>query len=335
MNITRELEKIGIIVQEKLKIEEKNSIAKVISEKLSINVKELSNSYNELYMRIFNCDMYYAKVTPEFGGVFYFYKNNTIYIDKGTNNINLYLVHEIIHYLQNFSKITKTDNRVGVCQFTDFKILGLGLNEALVQYITAKALGGKVHRVNNQKITICTNSENYYKYMTSLINQILFLIGEKEAVESCITSTDKFENELYNTFEESTLKILKKFDEILEENNKPDRNEDKIIDIYMETQEMIYTTYFNKTYKRLTTIKEVDTQVDKLIDYEKIVGKLLNTTGEDKFSIFKKDMEAKFFNKYIEVNRKKTNGALVVYKSKIYSIWNKIVGFIQRKIEKE
>lgn len=42
--------------------------------------------------------------------------------------------------------------------------------------------------------------------MTSLIAQILFLMGNKEAVESCISSTDKFENELYNTFEENTEK---------------------------------------------------------------------------------------------------------------------------------
>ena len=72
--------------------------------------------------------------------------------------------------------------------------------------------------------------------MTSLIAQILFLMGNKEAVESCISSTDKFENELYNTFEENTEKIVKNFDVILEENNKVDRDENKIIDIYMQTQ---------------------------------------------------------------------------------------------------
>ena len=77
-------------------------------------------------------------------------------------------------------------------------------------------------------------------------------------------------------------------DNILYENNKEDRNEEKIINIYMQTQELIYTTYFNKMYKRLTTIKEVDEQVKKLENYEEIVGKLLNVPAEeDEFNGFK------------------------------------------------
>ena len=169
---------------------------------------------------------------------------------KDLSNIDAYLIHENIHYLQNFGKISKKEMRAGICQFQRIENICIGINESIVQYITAKALGGTLHRTNNEKITICTNSENYYKYMTSLIAQILFLMGNKEAVESCISSTDKFENELYNTFEENTEKIVKNFDVILEENNKVDRDENKIIDIYMQTQELIYTTYFTKMYKK-------------------------------------------------------------------------------------
>ena len=238
--------------------------------------------------------------------------------------------------MQNFGKISKKENRAGICQFQEFKIFALGINEAIVQYITAKALGGTLHRTNNEKITICTNSENYYKYMTSLIAQILFLMGNKEAVESCISSTDKFENELYNTFEENTEKIVKNFDVILEENNKADRDENKIIDIYMQTQEVIYTTYFTKMYKRLTTPQEVDEQVKKLEDYEEMVGRLLDTPNEeDKFINFKSEMNEKYLKKYIEVNRNQSRNTLaVVYKNKLYSLWNKLIEFIQRKTTK-
>lgn len=338
MNISKDLEKIGIIPLDKVRLEEKNYIAKSIADKLSTNIKELLDSYNELYMRMFNCDVYYASVDPKFKGVFYYYKNNTIYIDekKDLSNIDAYLIHENIHYLQNFGKISKKENRAGICQFQEFKIFALGINEAIVQYITAKALGATLHRTNNEKITICTNSENYYKYMTSLISQILFLIGNKEAVESCISSTDKFENELYNTFEENTEKIVKNFDTILEENNKIDRNEDKIIQIYMQTQELIYTTYFSKMYKRLTTAQEVDEQVKKLEDYEKMIGKLLNQESkEDDFMNFKSEMNEKYLKKYIEVNRNQSRNTLaVVYKNKLYSLWNKLVEFIQRKTTK-
>ena len=62
MNISKDLEKIGIIPLDKVKIEEKNYIAKSIADKLATNIKELSDCYNELYMRMFNCDMYYANV---------------------------------------------------------------------------------------------------------------------------------------------------------------------------------------------------------------------------------------------------------------------------------
>ena len=41
----------------------------------------------------------------------------------------------------------------------------------------------------------------------------------------------KKQDELYNTFEGDTEKIVKSFDDILEENNKENKNEDKIINI--------------------------------------------------------------------------------------------------------
>ena len=176
MNISKDLEKIGIIPLDKVKIEEKNYIANCKWEKKNKYLIELSDCFIEVYMRLVNCDMYYANVDQKFRGVFYYYKNNTIYIDekKDLSNIDAYLIHENIHYLQNFGKISKKENRAGICQFQEFKIFALGINEAIVQYITAKALGGTLHRTNNEKITIYTNSENYYKYMTSLLAQILF-----------------------------------------------------------------------------------------------------------------------------------------------------------------
>ena len=172
--------------------------------------------------------------------------------------------------------------------------------------------------------------------MTSLIGQILLLIGKKEAIDSCISSTEKFEDKLYNTFEENTDRIVKNFDLILDENNKSDRNEERIIELYMQTQEIIYTTYFTKMCKRLTTIKEVDTEVEKLEDYSNIVGKLLGTTiEEDKFINFKKDMEGKFLKKYVEINRSQSRNSLtVVYKNFINNLWNKIINFFQSKIIK-
>ena len=104
----------------------------------------------------------------------------------------------------------------------------------------------------------------------------------------------------------------------------------------MQTQELIYTTYFTKMCKRLTTIKEVDTEVEKLENYSNIVGRLLETTiEEDKFKNFKKDMESKFLKKYIEINKNQSRNSLtIVYKNFINNLWNKIISFFQSKIIK-
>ena len=97
MTSEKKLQKIGIIPKEKLKIEEKNHIAKTIASKLSENIEALSDCYHELYMRIFNSDLYYADMDKKFCGIFYFYKTNTIYIDENKNvsNIDGYMIHEV------------------------------------------------------------------------------------------------------------------------------------------------------------------------------------------------------------------------------------------------
>ena len=322
-----------------LRVEERNYIAKSVANKLSRNIGQLSEDYNEIYMRIFNCDMYFAKVAPKFKGVFYFYKNNTIYIDESRSitEVDDYLIHECLHYIQNFNNITKRDNRAGLCEFTELKIKGLGINEAIAQYITAKALGQKVHRVSNSKIAIYTNSEKYYKYMTSLAMQILYLIGEKEAIDSSINTNEEFETALYNAFEENTDKILKNFDAILDENNSELRDENKIIQLYMQTQQLIYTTYFNKACKYLTTSKEVDKEVKKLEDYDKIMGTLIeDDTYYNNFWQFKQDISGKFFKKYLSINRERTRNSLVVVSNNpIYNLWRKIVNFINGNKEKQ
>ena len=141
-------------------------------------------------------------------------------------------------------------------------------------YITAMAMEKKPVRLERGNLSIVTNSDTYYKYMTSLIHQIIFLMGQKNAILSAINSNGNFEDDLYNTFEENTNKILKNFDILLNENNKEIKDEEKMIDIYFQTQELIYKTYFKKIYRLLVTKDEVDKVVQKLFDYESIVGKV-------------------------------------------------------------
>ena len=276
--------------------------------------------------------MYLAKVNPKFKGVFYYCKNNTLYIDVSKKNFETdeYLIHECIHYFQNLNKITKKSNRAGLCEFTEFKTIGLGINEAMVQYFTEKALGEEIHRISNGKIAIYTNSENNDKYITSLAGQLLYLLGETEAIDSVLNTNKKFITTLYNAFEENTDKILKNFDNIFNENNSEKTDENKIIKIYLQTQELIYTTYFKKVCKYLTTTKEVDEKVDKLENYDKMLAGLIgDDTYYNNFWEFKKDISSVFFKKYLEVNKQKNkNSLLLMSKNPFYNIWQKIVNFI-------
>lgn len=331
IDVAKDLEKLNIFPKEKIEYDQKISVARDVTDMLSENVHELSESYNEISMRLLNCDMYFADIDAKYGNVIYYYKNNSLYLHPmPLEEIpREQLVHECIHYLQNFSNVMKSNQRAGLSNFDEFKIIGLGLNEAMTQYITATAMEKKIKRVENENISIVTNSSEYYKYMTSLAHQIVFLMGRKSAIRSAIESNGRFEDDLYNTFEENTNRILKNFDLLLEEYNQETKDENKMIDIYLQTQELIYKTYFTKTCKVLTTRNEVDQMVQKIYDYEEIYGRASEETEKNakikynqNFDEFTKEMDDKFYQKYIEIDRKIAKNLPKKYQ---VSFWDKVV----------
>ena len=331
MNIEKSLIMLGIIPTRKFEFNETNYIAKAVAEKLADNILELGDSYNELYMRIYNCNMSYAQIAPKFGNVVYFYPNNTLYFDEKFDiaKIDEKVIQECVHYLQNFRKFDGSEQRIGVCNFAEFKIYCLGLNEAVTQYIASKAIGEKPHRKNNESISIYTINDKYYPYLTSLVIQLLFLVGEKNFVNSAIYGADTFENDLYNTFEENTNKILNYFDNILDENNKIDRSEEKIIELYLKTQKDMCTTYFDKIYNRVNTLKEVENYSHKLNEYQNIIGKIIGQSQEnDELNKYIKNMESKMNRKYVDIYAKQSKQSLiVVYQSKIQKLFRKVVNW--------
>ncbi len=201
-------------------------------------------------------------------------------------------------------------------------------------------------RIEKNNISIVTNSDNYYQYMTSLIHQIIFLMGQKTAILSAMNSNGNFEDDLYNTFEENTNKILKNFDVLLEENSKEIKDEEKMIDVYFQTQELIYKTYFTKIYKLLITKDEVDNVVQKLFDYENIIGTVLEEQNENSdgknlrsqfntnFKNFSEEMDEKFYKKYLEIDARTVRNLPAVRKrSFIANIIEKIKNYFKNKIE--
>ena len=174
-----------------------------------------------------------------------------------------------------------------------------------------------------------TISDKYYPYLTSLVIQLLFLVGEKNFVNSAIYGADTFENDLYNTFEENTNKILNYFDDILDENNKIDRSEEKIIELYLKTQKDMCTTYFDKIYSRVNTLKEVENYSHKLNEYQNIIGKIIGQSQEnDELNKYIKNMESKMNRKYVDIYAKQSKQSLiVVYQSKMQKLFRKVVNW--------
>ena len=335
MNLDKKLEQNGIFPDEELKVDKKIEIAKFVAQGLCDNFKEFADMYNEFYMRIYNCKFYYAQIDSKFNGVFYYYKNNAIYISKD-KQIDEYLVHEVIHYIQNFSKVQGNEKKAGLCEFEDYRILALGINEAMVQYITSKIMGEEVLRRNFESMSIMTNSPDRYKFLASLAYQITYFVDEGQAVKSSLKSDSVFTEKLYNTYEDQTEKILKKFDEILEENNKPQVNNEKVSQIYLEVQEILYTVYFNKMIKYVATTKEIDEQVEKIENYENIIGKDLNNDKYfNNFLEFKSKMETRFLKEYVEMSRKQSKRNLpVAYKNVFQRIFDKIARIFKvKKVE--
>ena len=335
MNIEKRLKELEINPTIKFEFKETNYIAKSVAEKLADNVHGLENSYNELYMRIYNCNMSYAQIATIFGNAVYFYPNNTLYFDEkfDITKFDEKVVNECIHYLQNFRRFDGSKQRIGVCNFAEFKIYGLGLNEAVTLYLAAKAVGEKPHRKNNEKISIYTINDNYYPYLTSLVIQLLFFVGDKNLIKSIFNGTEEFENDLYNTFEEETKKILNKFDDILDENNKTVRSEDKIIDMYLDAQKGICTTYFNKIYSRMNTLQEVEENTHKLNEYKNIYGNIIGISKND-LSEYLENMESKMNKKYIDLYAKQSRQSLiVVYQNKLSKLISKIAHWIESKAQ--
>ena len=255
MNIEKKLEMLGIVNIKKLNIESIKKIAKNVVEALENASPNMKEEFEKVYLRLENCDMYTASIIKHISKVNYIYENNSIYIDEEINidTVNEQIMHECIHYLQD--RRTIKNKKIGLCNFSDFKVYGIGINEAAVQYISAKAVDETPEIIERFGVRIKTITPKYYPFLTNLMDQIVYLLGEKVVVKAIFEGSNKFEDVLLDTFEEKTRKIIKSFDMILEYNNRLNEEQDeteikllqdKIASTYIETQNIIFTTYFNK-----------------------------------------------------------------------------------------
>ena len=299
MNIENDLKKDGITIIKKLDQLSVTLIAKFVAEKFITAFPFAHFGYHDLFIKISRVGMYIADVPEGMSEANYFYKNSSIYFKNGLSmdEMKELTVHEFIHHFQEVKDDKGILFRLGLCDFTGFKIHGMALNEAAVQLISSKILKKEEDTVKYYGIEFSTTSPTYYPLLCNLIRQMAYVTGENVLFDSTLYSNDKFKNSFINLCGENIFnQIEKNFDKISNaeeqiinctsklQNN--DLNEKEIVkasikignlkkiitNTFIETQNKIFTCYFDNSLKNLYSTQDIEDYRRKLYNYKDLLG---------------------------------------------------------------
>lgn len=339
MNIQRKLSRLGIEVLEEVDKKDVNYLAHHIANAITSVFPVLQEQYNEILARILNCSMYYAKIGENIATVNYVYDDDSIYIDEDVNIFepNEQLFREIIHYLQVRRNNKGKIKAMGLCRFSEFSIKGLGLNEGIVQYMASKMVKNEKVHINKYGVYLFTISPNQYPMITNLVEQLIYLLGENLLVKATIGMNSDFEDEFFNTFEEKGNSIIKNIDRILDLKSKLsmeqrekniDMLESEVLNLYLDTQEIMLRKYYNNLIPRLTKIEEVDFYMEKFLSNEKICGIKDDLKYIDTFREFKDEIIKKFDKQLMKISREKGKNTVSSY-NRIGALFGKVAGIFK------
>lgn len=299
MSIETDLKKDGIEVVETLNTLKINSIARNISQKICETFPDYGFNQNELFIRLSRLNMYKAKMPEGMAEANYFYKNNSIYFNEhiADEDLEEFAVHECIHYIQEVKDKRNYLVRMGLCDYTEFKIYGLGLNEATVQLMASKINGIPKEYVKYFGISFETTSPSYYPLECCLVNQLAYITGEDVLFESALKSNDNFKkvfSELTSPkvfmaiqnaiddllhHEEDIIKMNNKIAQIDDRNKKVDGMIKKIDELkneitltFMRTQNLIISSYFNSSFDKIVDLEGVEKYRKKLYTFKDFIG---------------------------------------------------------------
>ena len=219
MSIESDLRKDGIRVVDILDTMSVNRIAHNIATRLCDTFPELCFNESDLFAKLSKLGMYRATMPEGMAEANYFYKNTSIYFNSkiAVEDLEEFAIHECIHYIQEIKDKNNYLLRMGLCDYTEFKIYGLGLNEASVQLMASKVISIPKDFVKYFNISFETTSPSYYPLECCLVNQLAYLIGEDVLFESTINSNNNFKNQFINaTSYRDFMNIQNSIDVILE-----------------------------------------------------------------------------------------------------------------------
>ena len=331
MDLNKALKIMEIEPIRRLDFIEANQIMTNFVDCLLYTFPKLQLNRSALLTKMFDCTMYLANFPENLGSANYIYQNKSIYY-RGDTDISIlddYMVHELIHYFQDTRDKHGKLEQMGLCYFLEFKIHGMAMNEAAVQYVTSRMLEHYEEEIEYAGITAKTISKDYYPLLCNLIMQMVYLVGEDSLIDSTLFSTDKF---LYSFMdivgETSTKEIQAGFDELLEA--KQNMKTEAIKAIYEKVQNKIFTSYFEQIHL-IETIEEAEEYKDKLEGYRDVMGNLDNYAFYNEYT--EKALE-KLDKKIISISRKNSKNMLtVISNNKIFAIFRLIRNFFRTKVK--
>lgn len=360
MKIENDLRKDGITVIEPLDMLSVTLISKFVAEKLSSALPFYNLKYHNLFVRISRISMYIADIPDGLSEANYFYKNSSIYFKRGLSleDMQKFAVHEFIHHIQELKDNKNILYRLGLCDFTGFKIYGMALNEAAVQLISSKALKTDSETVKYYGIEFNTISPNCYPMICNLVNQMSYITGEDTLFESTLYSNDKFKNsfiklcgekqfykcqnnlDIISNTEEKILTINAKLqnenlsDRVIAKFAKQIYNYKKLItNTFIDTQNLIFTSYFTNSLNNIYSVQDIEDFRKKLYNYRDLLG---TTENYFYFNDFYIDMMAKLDVKYEFITG---NNYMVEYKPSFIQILlskvKKLIGLGSLEYERE
>ncbi len=173
----------------------------------------------------------------------------------------------------------------------------MALNEAAVQLMTAKCSKAKMDTVKYFDITLPTNSPNYYALECNLVNQMAYITGYYVLYNSTIFSNDNFKNKFITLTSKKDYEIIKNnintimyledeltyiYDLLEDENNisnkvaklitKTTKIKKEITRLFIETQNKIFTSFFDSAFKKLYSTKSIENYRNALYNYKNLIG---------------------------------------------------------------
>ena len=219
MSIESDLKKDGIKVVGPLDTLSVNTMSRNIAEKICKAFPEQNFIFQNLFIALSRIPMYIAEIPDGFAEATYFYKNSSMYFKQGLklDQLEKFAVHEFIHYLQEIKDKKGRLVRLGLCDYGDLKICGMGLNEGAVQLMASKVIEAPEEIVKYYGISLSTNSPSYYPLLCNLVNQMAYVTGPQALYDSTFYGSDTFKKRFTDLCGlDNFLKVQANLDKILE-----------------------------------------------------------------------------------------------------------------------